>query len=279
MGTLFVAGSFDDIRSPQIRLLQLASRLGTVRVMIWSDRFIKAATGRLPRFGSAERLYLLAALRYVSAVQVMDEPDHPSTWAPVLDEDPAAVFVQRRDDPPCLEELCRRRGIAFHAPEPGELAGFPDDGEAWTTGAEPVSISAPRRKVVVTGCFDWLHSGHVRFFEEVSARGELYVVVGHDANVRLLKGEGHPRFPQEERRYLVQAVRFVHRALISSGSGWMDAEPEIAAIGADAYAVNEDGDKPEKREFCRIKGLEYIVLTRTPAPGLPQRTSTELRGY
>ncbi len=59
----------------------------------------------------------------------------------------------------------------------------------------------------------------------------------------------------------------------------MDAEPEIAAIGADAYAVNEDGDKPEKREFCRSRGLEYIVLTRTPAPGLPRRTSTDLRGF
>ena len=79
----------------------------------------------------------------------------------------------------------------------------------------------------MTGCFDWFHSGHVRFFEEASALGELYVVVGHDANVRLLKGEGHPLFPQEERRYLVAAVRYVHRALISSGEGWLDAEPEI----------------------------------------------------
>jgi glycerol-3-phosphate cytidylyltransferase-like family protein len=119
----------------------------------------------------------------------------------------------------------------------------------------------------------------VRFFEEVSGHGELYVVVGHDANVRLLKGEGHPRYSQEHRRYMAGSIRHVHRALISSGSGWMDAEPEIAVIEAQIYAVNEDGDKPEKREFCRVHGLEYLVLRRLPAAGLPPRTSTDLRGF
>ena len=132
--------------------------------------------------------------------------------------------------------------------------------------------------MIVTGCFDWLHSGHVRFFEEISELGDLYVVVGHDKNVRLLKGEGHPMFPQDERRYVVQSIRHVTQALISSGHGWMDAEPEVDRIKPDIYAVNEDGDKPEKQEFCKKHGLEYAVLKRTPREGLPRRTSTDLRG-
>jgi glycerol-3-phosphate cytidylyltransferase-like family protein len=119
----------------------------------------------------------------------------------------------------------------------------------------------------------------VRFFEEVSALGELYVAVGHDANVRLLKGRGHPRFSQDERRYLVQAVRHVKLSLISTGDGWLDAEPEIAALRPDMYAVNEDGDKPEKREYCVRQGIEYVVLKRTPKQGLPRRQSTDLRGF
>jgi glycerol-3-phosphate cytidylyltransferase-like family protein len=119
----------------------------------------------------------------------------------------------------------------------------------------------------------------VRFFEEVSELGDLYVIAGSDANVRLLKGEGHPLFPQDERRYFVQAVRYVKRALISTGEGWMDAEPEIALIKPDMYAVNEDGDKPEKREFCEAHGIQYVVLKRTPKAGLPRRQSTDLRGF
>ncbi len=135
------------------------------------------------------------------------------------------------------------------------------------------------RKVVVTGCYDWFHSGHLRFFEEASSFGDLYVVVGSDQNVRLLKGEGHPMFSEDERRYIVQSVRFVKQALVSSGSGWMDAEPEIARIRPDIYLVNEDGDQPEKRQFCEEHRIEYVVLKRLPRLGLSKRESTFLRGF
>jgi hypothetical protein len=47
----------------------------------------------------------------------------------------------------------------------------------------------------------------------------------------------------------------------------------------DIYAVNEDGDKGGKREYCKKNGIQYLVLKRTPAPGLPKRSSTDLRGF
>ena len=133
--------------------------------------------------------------------------------------------------------------------------------------------------VIVTGCYDWLHSGHVRFFMDASALGALYVVIGSDRNVALLKGPGHPLQGEQERRYMVGSVRCVTGCLVSSGSGWMDAEPEMAEIGPRFYVVNEDGDQPEKREFCRAHGIEYVVLERVPHAGLPARSSTELRGF
>ena len=77
----------------------------------------------------------------------------------------------------------------------------------------------------------------------------------------------------------VRAIRYVTQALISSGTGWMDAEPEIARIKPDVYAVNEDGDVPRKREFCAEHGLRYVVFKRTPKAGLPRRSSTDLRGF
>ncbi len=132
--------------------------------------------------------------------------------------------------------------------------------------------------MVVTGCFDWLHTGHIRFFEEASALGDLYVCVGSDANVHFLKGKGHPFFSQDDRRYMVQSVRTVRQALITSGQGWMDAEPEIARIRPDYYVVNEDGDNEVKQAFCRQHGIEYVVLRRLPRPGLPPRESSALRG-
>jgi len=170
---------------------------------------------------------------------------------------------------PDQQAFCRSRGIRYHGVREAELSGFP--------AATPEPPSPGRPKVLVTGSFDWFHSGHVRFFEEVSELGDLYVVVGHDRNLRLLKGEGHPLYPEQERSYLCGSIRFVKRAMISTGNGWLDAEPEIRQLKPEIYAVNEDGDKPEKREFCRDLGIEYLVLKRTPKAGLAPRSSTGLK--
>ena len=78
---------------------------------------------------------------------------------------------------------------------------------------------------------------------------------------------------------MISAIRYVKLALITTGWGWLDAEPEIARLKPDIYLVNEDGDKPEKREFCEAHGLRYVVLKRTPKEGLPRRSSTNLRGF
>jgi len=131
----------------------------------------------------------------------------------------------------------------------------------------------------VTGCYDWLHSGHLRFFEEAAELGDLFVIVGHDRNVTLLKGKGHPMLAEEERLYMAGSIRHVKQALLTSGYGWLDAEHEIERIGPDIYVVNEDGDRPEKREYCEAHGIEYRVLTRLPKQGLPVRQSAEFRGF
>jgi len=59
----------------------------------------------------------------------------------------------------------------------------------------------------------------------------------------------------------------------------LDADPEIRQLRPDLYVVNEDGDRGGKREYCQQLGIEYRVLKRVPAPGLPARSSTELRGF
>jgi cytidyltransferase-like protein len=266
-----VFGGFDDIRSGDLRFLEEAARLGRLTVLVWPDNLIQRAAGRPPKFPLVERVYLLKAVRYVDRVlqlsaragpdSLPETPDlHPEIWA---DAESWANSAR--------EKFCREHGISYRVFNTDELKGFPEP---------PPTPSTPgKRKVLVTGSYDWFHSGHVRFFEEVSGYGDLYVVVGHDANIRLLKGEGHPLLPQEERRYLVGAIKYVKEALISSGDGWLDADPEIRRLKPDIYVVNEDGDQGGKREYCQKLDIEYLVLKRIPAPGLPKRTSTGLRGF
>lgn len=273
--TIVVSGSFDDLRSPQVRLLDEASRLGAVHVLLWSDAVVQALEGRPAHFPQAERSYLLQALRFVSQVTLVEHiPDRDHI--PPVDCDhcePDAWVVTEAQDSYAKRLHCASRGIHYRVVRAEELDGFP------IRRFDALEESSGRKKVLVTGCYDWFHSGHVRFFEEVSELGDLFVVVGNDANLRHLKGPGHPLFSQEERRYMVHAVRHVKHTLVSSGSGWLDAEREIELIRPDIYAVNEDGDRPEKRRFCEQNGIEYVVLRRTPKAGLPQRASTALRGF
>ncbi len=266
---IVVSGGFDDLKSHDLRFLEEASKLGELTVLLWPDAFVQQVTGRPPKFPLAERSYFLNAVRYVSRAIVAESAADLNTlpagfrtdiWA---DSEPTANSAR--------EQFCNRQGISYQIFPAEQLKGFPIPA--------PIPSPSGRKKVIVTGSFDWFHSGHVRFLEEVSTHGQLFVVVGHDANIRLLKGEGHPLLTQDERRYVVGSIKFVNEALISSGDGWLDADPEIRRLGPDIYAVNEDGDKGGKREYCEKLGIQYLVLKRTPAPGLPRRSSTDLRGF
>jgi cytidyltransferase-like protein len=274
MKIVFVNGSFDNIGSRQVRFLEEASKLGALCIRLWSDVTVERLTGQPPNFPLEERLYILNAIRYVSYVEVCPDESIVADALPCVSGiRPEVWVVDEAGDNASQRTYCEEHNIEYIVIPEATLHEFPDGSpaETYSTG--------DKKKVIVTGCFDWLHSGHVRFFEEVSALGELYVGVGHDENLRLLKGAGHPLFPETERRYMVQSIRYVKEALITTGHGWMDAEPEIQRLEIDAYAVNDDGDKPEKRAFCAANGLEYIVLSRTPALGLPRRQSTDLRGF
>jgi cytidyltransferase-like protein len=273
MRKVFVTGGFDDLRSRQIRFLEEASRFGELHALVWTDEAINELEGKPPKFPLAERIYLLQAIRYISNVTAWESPVKRDSLPYLMGVKPDIWVVGQAEDNDQKRLHCASFGIDYQVIKDAELQG-------WAINRfNAMEESSGRKKVIVTGCFDWFHSGHVRFFEEVSQLGDLYVAVGHDHNIRLLKGAGHPMFSQDERLYMVQAVRYVKQALITSGHGWMDAEPEIELLKPDIYVVNEDGDVPEKRAFCAKHGMDYVVLQRTPKEGLPQRESTVLRGF
>ena len=133
-----------------------------------------------------------------------------------------------------------------------------------------------RKKIFVSGCYDLLHSGHVAFFKEASQYGDLYVGIGSDATIQELKGRKTIN-SEQERLYMVKAVRYVTDAWINSGSGIMDFEEELIRFRPDIFIVNEDGHSPHKEEICKTLNIEYIVLNRIPDSGLPARSSTSIR--
>lgn len=133
-----------------------------------------------------------------------------------------------------------------------------------------------KKKVFVSGCYDMLHSGHVAFFKQASAYGDLYVGIGSDATIEQLK---HRKtvYSERERLYMVKAIRYVTDAFINPGSGMMDFIDTVDKVKPDIFVVNSDGGSDVKREFCRKRGIEYVVLEREPDAGLQARSTTSLR--
>lgn len=132
------------------------------------------------------------------------------------------------------------------------------------------------KKVFVSGCYDLLHSGHVEFFRQASAYGSLYVGIGSDATILQLKGH-RTLYSENERLFMVKAIRYVQDAFINQGSGMMDFVPTVDFLKPDIFVVNEDGSSPEKEAFCKDRGIEYVVLKRTPQEGLEARSSTDIK--
>ncbi len=131
------------------------------------------------------------------------------------------------------------------------------------------------KKVFVSGCFDLLHSGHIQFFKEASQFGDLYVAVGSDQTLYELKGRA-PIITEEERLFMIKAVRYVKDAYISRGSGLLDFMDVLEQVQPDVLIVNEDGNIPEKQALCKKLGIEYHVLRREPHKGLTPRSTTAL---
>jgi rfaE bifunctional protein nucleotidyltransferase chain/domain len=69
--------------------------------------------------------------------------------------------------------------------------------------------------VFTNGCFDILHSGHVKLLELCRQEGGALIVgLNSDASVRKLKGPDRPIVPQEQRAQVVAALEAVDYVVI-----------------------------------------------------------------
>jgi D-beta-D-heptose 7-phosphate kinase/D-beta-D-heptose 1-phosphate adenosyltransferase len=70
--------------------------------------------------------------------------------------------------------------------------------------------SAGKKIVFTNGCFDLIHTGHVRYLAKARSFGDILVVaVNSDASVRQLKGEKRPINSQDDRTEALAALASV----------------------------------------------------------------------
>lgn len=125
-----------------------------------------------------------------------------------------------------------------------------------------------RTRVLAFGTFDIVHAGHAKYLEESRKLGgsnsELIVIIARDSTVKSLRGR-EPIFPEEQRRYLVESLKPVDRAILGyEGEDRLrvveELKPEIIALGYDEKP-SEDFLKTELKKRG-LAGTKVKRLTK-----------------
>lgn len=114
-------------------------------------------------------------------------------------------------------------------------------------------------RVMASGVFDIIHTGHISYLEQAKSHGdELVVVVACDNTVRRKKHE--PVTPEEMRVRIVDSLKPVDRAILGKEGDIFDTvreiDPDIIVLGFDQHFDEAELKADlEKREMKDIKVL------------------------
>ena len=98
--------------------------------------------------------------------------------------------------------------------------------------------AAEQRIVFTNGCFDILHTGHVRYLTAARALGDVLILgLNSDASVRRLKGASRPVNEERDRAEVVGALQSVDAVVLF---GEDTAETLIAKVRPDVYVKGGD---------------------------------------
>ena len=122
--------------------------------------------------------------------------------------------------------------------------------------------------ILLSGGFDPVHIGHVRMFKEASIFGDK-VFVGLNSDEWLTKKKGKPFMPFEERREILQAIKYIDHVFSFSDDEQGTAlkflqsmnEAYIKDRSSELYFGN-GGDRtndttPEKM-YCKSNGIKLL---------------------
>jgi rfaE bifunctional protein nucleotidyltransferase chain/domain len=126
--------------------------------------------------------------------------------------------------------------------------------------------SKGKQLVLTNGCFDLLHTGHVRYLEQARELGDaLIVAVNSDASVRELKGPERPLNSESDRAEVLSALRCVDHVTIFEGIRVTEVirelRPAIYAKGGDYTLETLD---PDERAALDEVGAEIRLLSLVP---------------
>lgn len=121
------------------------------------------------------------------------------------------------------------------------------------------------RVVLVGGCFDVLHPGHVVFLQKARSQGEkLVVLLESDEKIKQLKGVNRPVHTQKERALVLKALKFVSEVILLP---FIKSEKQydeiIKKIKPDIIAATiGDPQNHHKKRTAKLVGAKLKYVTK-----------------
>lgn len=129
--------------------------------------------------------------------------------------------------------------------------------------------------VLVGGCFDLLHLGHIRFLQKAHQVGDyLFVALESNLNVKRRKGNGRPINLQKDRAEILAALEVVNFVvLLPDLQGFEDYLNLVKTIRPDVIAVTQnDYHLKQKKQQAQEIGAQILVVS----PLLRIKSTTKL---
>ncbi len=127
--------------------------------------------------------------------------------------------------------------------------------------------------VLVGGCFDFIHFGHITFLKQAKSLGEkLIVMLQSDGDVRRLKGPSRPIHTQTQRAEMLKSLSFVDEVIrlptmVSDG----DYINLVRKINPDIIAVTEGEVHIGKIELqAKLIDAKLVIIPKIHTPSTSQ---------
>jgi FAD synthetase len=118
-----------------------------------------------------------------------------------------------------------------------------------------------KKRVLIAGCFDLLHAGHIYLINEASKLGDVYVVVATDRNRKIYSGDS-PIVSQDQRLEVIKSIKNVKEARLGRSDNDTlktveEINPDIILLGPDQkYDINI------LKNGLKERGLSNIIIKR-----------------